>query len=276
MSGAQSRVDNHTKYLIDVTHRGHQRSPSMDPFSTNYYHVSSSIISGRHYADESVKSNSALDSGTMTGTGNGSSNSNRSGTTFADFNISPAQSYYNTHRSSDPGYVTRSILPAEDTMDLSRFDLLARSAVSNMHLQDVIKPANNTPWVGPQQHRVHRASSSRPSLHRSPYAKSEPLLRQEVYSDAADSGYVSQWPGTYSTTAQYSMNMHELEQDYQPLLEMVSPTGGADNHSTVSDSRMMSGAKQRKGKRPLTQCVQCGRQPRNLSDSKYGLHVGRW
>lgn len=193
--------------------------------------------------------------------------SDRSETTSAAYNTSPL-SYYNAHRASDPGCFTRPSLPAEDSLDLSRFDLLARSAVNTLHVQDVIKPAHNTPWVGPQQRRVQREPYQRPPLLRSPYAKSEPLLRPDGYSDAADSGYVSQWPGLHSATNNYSMNIHELEQDYQPLADVVSPTGGADNRSTVSDGRLMSDLKQRKNKRALTQCPQCGRQPRNLSDSK--------
>lgn len=200
-------------------------------------------------------------------TGIGPSAYDRSGATFAGYNISP-QSWHNTHRASDPGCFARPNLPIEDPLDLSRFDLLARSAVSNLHVQDVIKPEHNTPWVGPQEHRVQRESYNRPPLHRSAYAKSEPLLRQEVYSEAADSGYVSHWPGLHSTANHFSMNTQELEQDYQPVPDAVSPTGGADNQSTVSDGRLISSTKQRKGKRPLTRCPQCGRQPRNLSDSK--------
>lgn len=196
----------------------------------------------------------------------------RSEANFATFDNSP-QSWYIAHRASDPGGFTRPNLPIEDPLDLSRFDLLARSAVSNLQVQDVIKPEHNTPWVGPLNHRTRRESQGRSSLHRSVYAKSEPMLRPDVYSDAADSGYVSHWPGLHSTATNYSMNTHELEQDYQTLTDAVSPTAGADTQSIVSDGRLIRDAKQRKGKRPLTRCSQCGRQPRNLSDSKCVPHA---
>lgn len=197
----------------------------------------------------------------------------KGGTSFANFNTSP-QSCYNGHRVSDPGCLTRPSLPVEEPLDLSRFDLLAQNAVSSLHVQDVIKPAHNTPWVGPQQqNRDRRESYRHPSLHRSPYAKSEPLLRQDVYSEAADSGYVSHWPGIQSTTNHYSRNTRELEQDYQPMPAAISPTGGVDDQSIVSDGRLVSSAKPRKGKRALTRCPQCGRQPRNMSDSKCVLRL---
>ncbi|SMR42681.1 unnamed protein product [Zymoseptoria tritici ST99CH_3D1] len=173
------------------------------------------------------------------------------------------QTYHASHRASAPMAYNLPRPPMEDSLDLSSFDALAQNTVHNVGLEDVIKPEHNTPWSGTQRSGMQQ--NLQPTLGRSSYVRSEPALKQDRTSDAADSGYYEQL-GTMGMQ-EYNTNRPELEQDYGYFPSSHSGKVAADRMSVVSDgySRL---PRERRIRRTLAPCQACGRSPKNQSDSK--------
>jgi hypothetical protein len=156
----------------------------------------------------------------------------------------------------------------DDGLDLSQFDAMAQSSVDNVGLEDVIKPEHNTPWSG--THHRHGGQVYNPSeLPRSTHTRSEPAMKQDRTSEAADSGYYSQLANIgMQPLEQYNTNRPELENDYSYFQSTTSAKATGDRKSVASDGHCAKHPKERRTRRPLARCPVCGRSPKNQSDSK--------
>lgn len=161
-----------------------------------------------------------------------------------------------------------------DQMDLSQYDALAKASVNGISVQDVIKSQNSMPWAGTHQnnsfqpHILDQTTTWQGNSNIS-YPKSEPALKHDGRSDAADSGYFSHLT-TATPTNQNTFNFNRDELEQPSFLSQSFDQDDNDVKSIVSDGRIISGNKDGRKRQQIGPCQYpgCGKRPKNLSDAK--------